>query len=85
MENDGKVTVNRKDDFLHVQESMVNLLIRVSAVERLLHEKGILTEEEYKKAIELVGTQVTAKLKQLYSKEQIDNITTKDKPAEQAK
>jgi hypothetical protein len=73
-----KVTLNA-DDLLHVQESMVNLLIRVSAIEKVLQEKNILDADNFKKAIEEVGSLVTSRLQKLYSQEVTQTENTEEK------
>lgn len=68
-----------KDDIIYVQESMVNLLIRVSAIEKILHSKNILIDEEYQEAIKQVGIQVTETLKKLYD----SSSTTEEKETQE--
>jgi len=65
------------EDFIHIQQSMVNLLVRLSAIERVLSKKGILIDNEYQEAIKEVGFKVSEALETLYKKEVVSEEDNK--------
>jgi sorbitol-specific phosphotransferase system component IIA len=62
---------------LQIQESIVNLLIRISALEKLLLKNNLLTVEDYQKTIIAVGKEVNEKLQEQFN--QLQNVQEKEK------
>ena len=57
---------------LEIQQSIVNLLIRVTALEKILYNKGYLSVEEYQQSLIDVGKEVSDKLEKEFVKTQTE-------------
>jgi len=62
---------------LQIQESIVNLLIRISALEKVLLKNNLLTVEDYQKTIIAIGKEVNEKLQEQFN--QLQNVQEKEK------
>ena len=76
-----KMNAKETLNFISLQEQVVNVLVRVSALESVLRNSGVLNVELYTKELNDITAVVTDKMKAVY--ENLDKlnqvVSTKDK------
>ena len=66
------MTVKEMSEFIKMQETVMGLLLRVSALELILKEKGVLTDELFSVKIKEIGETVVTRTKEMMAAKELE-------------